>query len=302
MYNIADYIGRTLESINLEYNRNIEVIVVNDGSTDNSLDKLNVFKKYANFFIINQVNKGVSEARNLGIEVARGEYLLFLDGDDILDPDFFVCLNKDSWTADLIIGNKYHLNGQKSISVSNYTEKKYSSTDFLEFSIKNQIVYWNIGGYVVKKEVLNKESIRFSKKYVSAEDLDFFMTILSNVDIIQTSKRDFFHYRVSRDGSTDNTFDLKKIENQITVYKKWKDKYLHNQSIRNFFERSYIKVIPQISFIPHSDRVKVSKQIDINQLQLFLDRKTTVYIVLWKIFGLHKGNLLINRLKEWKRV
>ena len=128
------------------------------------------------------------------------------------------------------------------------------------------------------------------------------MTILSNVDIIQTSKRDFFHYRVSRDGSTDNTFDLKKIENQITVYKKWKDKYLHNQSIRNFFERSYIKVIPQISFIPHSDRVKVSKQIDINQLQLFLDRKTTVYIVLWKIFGLHKGNLLINRLKEWKRV
>lgn len=88
-FNIEKYIVRCLNSVVDQTYQNLEIIVVNDGSTDQTLSKINDFaKKDARIKIINQKNQGLSEARNNGIKKATGKYIALIDGDDEIAPDF----------------------------------------------------------------------------------------------------------------------------------------------------------------------------------------------------------------------
>ena len=86
VYNLSQYIGQTLNSIINQDFDNYEIIVIDDGSTDDSLDVIHETLKNTNIphKIIHQRNGGVSVARNNGIEVSRGEYVVFVDGDDCI--------------------------------------------------------------------------------------------------------------------------------------------------------------------------------------------------------------------------
>lgn len=87
VYNAEKYIVETLESVFCQTYGNYEVIVVNDGSTDNSMEVIKPFSGRSNFRIVHQINSGPSRARNEGIKAARGTYCAFLDADDIMLPD-----------------------------------------------------------------------------------------------------------------------------------------------------------------------------------------------------------------------
>ena len=92
VYNTAPYLYRCLNSVINQRLRELEILVVNDGSTDNSLQILEEFAyKDARIKIINQKNQGLSVARNTGLECATGEYIAFLDSDDWFDP--IMCYN-----------------------------------------------------------------------------------------------------------------------------------------------------------------------------------------------------------------
>ena len=89
VYNVELYLKECLDSIFLhqKISREIEVIAVNDGSTDRSGEILNEYKKQHDFILFDQENKGLSCARNSGIKTAKGKYLLFMDSDDCFMPD-----------------------------------------------------------------------------------------------------------------------------------------------------------------------------------------------------------------------
>lgn len=87
VYNLERYIAESIRSCVDQTYRNIEVIVVNDGSTDGSESEIKPFLKDTRIKLFNQSNAGVSAARNRGIEMATGDYLTFLDGDDTLAPN-----------------------------------------------------------------------------------------------------------------------------------------------------------------------------------------------------------------------
>ena len=88
VYNVAEYIGKCIESILGQTYENIELICVNDGSTDSSLEILKSYEKSdSRVVVIDKKNEGVSSARNDGIAKSTGEYVMFVDGDDWIDPD-----------------------------------------------------------------------------------------------------------------------------------------------------------------------------------------------------------------------
>ena len=108
-YNAEEYLSETMDSIFLQTmdNSDYEVIVVNDGSSDNTLSILNSYKaNYSNLTIIDKENGGPSFARNAGLDIAKGEYIFFFDADDILELDALTSMYDaaSEKQADLLIG------------------------------------------------------------------------------------------------------------------------------------------------------------------------------------------------------
>ncbi len=105
-YNAGKYIESAVESVLRQSYTNIELIVVNDGSTDNTLD---VLSHFSDIKILSTSNKGVSHARNVGIDTSKGEYISFLDADDELEINAIEHLLSSclKWNADICSGLSY---------------------------------------------------------------------------------------------------------------------------------------------------------------------------------------------------
>ena len=90
-YNVEDYVGKCIESVLDNKIKDIEIILVNDGSKDNTLDIIKKYEKeHKEIKVIDQKNGGLSDARNTGLSVATGKYVTFLDSDDYVDSNMYV--------------------------------------------------------------------------------------------------------------------------------------------------------------------------------------------------------------------
>lgn len=163
VYNIEGYIERCLKSIQKQTYPRFEVIIIDDGSTDNSLLLCQKFaKKYRNFRVISQKNQGLSAARNTGIKQATGDFLAFVDGDDEILPNFLADLMTAAETtgAEIAICGFFEVYPKNTRIVK--TKSRQSMTvktgreavkDLLIFQKNIEIVTWN---KLYKKELFHK--------------------------------------------------------------------------------------------------------------------------------------------------
>lgn len=194
VYNVEMYIKKCVESIINQDYKNIEIILIDDGSTDKSskiIDELS--KKDKRIITIHKPNGGVSSARNIGLDRAKGEYILFVDGDDFIDSDYasyFVNLiNTD--TFDIAYSSKcYDLNNKTRSETDNY--KVYNSDDAIEgiYLGKFGVAVWN---KIYKREFLNKNKIRFDENIWYGEGMLFNIVCLKNTDRIIVGDRLVYH-------------------------------------------------------------------------------------------------------------
>ena len=152
VYNVEEYIEKCICSLIAQTIKEIEFLVINDGSTDNSINLIKSFQD-SRIRIINQENLGLSEARNTGIKKARGRYVLFLDGDDYLIDDESI-LNMyniaEKYKVDVLVGNavKIYDDGKYEEFYRDsqiFIERSMSSIEFLKtFILKDsmQIPVW----------------------------------------------------------------------------------------------------------------------------------------------------------------
>lgn len=179
VYNAGKYLRNTIESIINQTYRNIEVILVDDGSKDNSLEICNEYaiKDKRIVVVHSKINKGVSHARNKGIDLVTGEYILFIDSDDTINKEYvfeMMKINKDD-VYDLVICNFENIY----IDEKNITKKKniidissLSGNFFCDYYyLKSTLLTpW---GKLYKISIIKEKKIRFSEKMTTAEDYMF---------------------------------------------------------------------------------------------------------------------------------
>ena len=132
VYNLENYIATTLESLlSIRFSFDYEIIVINDGSVDGSESIIHDYqKKYGQITLYFIEHQGVSIARNLGLSKARGVYIIFVDGDDTVEPDFFekAIQELDEGGYDFVQGNHRRIDGYN-ISYDQFVSKDMVITE-----------------------------------------------------------------------------------------------------------------------------------------------------------------------------
>lgn len=212
-YNLQDYIDRCIYSLKKQTINNIEFIFVNDGSTDETLTKLSIFEKQDDrVVIINKDNAGVSEARNDGIKIARGEYLLFLDGDDFINYNacekMYALVEKNREML-LIFNYSLYENGIfKRVYNHGIPEGSYNLQEFLE-TVKILPISYKL----YRRDIIVKNEIYFDPKIKYGEVFTFFLNYLYYCNTICVSNCSFYNY-IIRNGSAIHSLNY---ENEINI-------------------------------------------------------------------------------------
>lgn len=201
VHNAVNYIYKTVDSVISQKYNNYEIILVDDGSTDGS-SKLCDDLLSDNILCIHQVNGGVSKARNIGLSIATGEYILFLDSDDYLDKDALKILMSvaNLNDSDIIICNFAYDYGNKLVNLnSQCSEQNYSRND-LELIITQLLpngILSNIGTKLYRKSMLIDYDIKFDERFSIYEDITFCLKALQVSRNIYYVNRCLYYYRVN---------------------------------------------------------------------------------------------------------
>ena len=197
VYNVENYLRDCLDSIINQTLKDIEIICVNDGSTDSSLAILDEYsKKDVRIKIVSQQNKGLGAARNAGMDIACGEYIGFVDSDDWIDLNYYETLYNAavSQNAD-IARTSYDYNYQDKVVVENFLDKLLQDSYDKKCDLKvneHSVVVWNA---IYKRSFLNKNNIRYYENINGVEDVTFTAqtTFLSTktIPVIGT----YYHHR-----------------------------------------------------------------------------------------------------------
>ena len=228
VYNSEKYLEDCIRSLMNQTLKNIEMIFINDGSTDKSLDILRMYEKLDDrIIVINQDNNGPSSARNKGIRIARGEYLSFIDSDDWIKKNMYEDMYNRSQESsiDIIVSDMISYKSQKEQYYSrelNLEDGIYKYKEIHEKVIPKLFKdnsFNSMANKLFKNSIVKKNSLKLDEDIYYAEDwkfnVDFFRYTKSLVYINQA----FYFYRRGHDSSSckynDNTFK----QNAISLYK-----------------------------------------------------------------------------------
>lgn len=198
-YNVDKYIEKCLNTLVNQTLKEIEIIVVNDGSTDRTKQEIQKFvEKYPEKIIyLEKENGGLSDARNYGMPYAKGEYIGCIDSDDYIEENMYEEMykkakeeNSDMVECDFI----WEYPDKQRIDVGKiYNNKK-------EAMIYARVVAWN---KIIRREIIEKQQIQYPKG-LRYEDVEFFYKILPSLEKISFVKKPFIHY-IQRENSIANT-------------------------------------------------------------------------------------------------
>lgn len=237
VYNSEKTIIRTLSSIEKQTYTSLQIIIIDDGSDDNSYKLIKEYEKCSkmNIKIIKQFNQNAAVARNKGIEIADGEYVLFLDSDDTFysDKSLQSMISKIG-DSDLLINNYY-------ICDNNYNYI-YNDIKNIMKSFEEQYKYVNITPYPSSKlynlNIIKKNNLYFSNVRIG-QDLNFYLKYLLNVTKVSVNEDPVVKYNIQNNGMTrSKNFNFLDIYNSINEVKKY---YIKNNKI-DYFNKYIIYV------------------------------------------------------------
>lgn len=208
-YNVENYIAECLDSLLNQTLADIEIICINDGSTDSTPDIVNLYqKKDPRIVTFHQHNKGVSAARNKGLQLAKAPFILFCDADDTYKNNALELLYNAMIThnVDAVIGNTYiyddrieSIHNAKLFSWAGTFEDGYIYISPEVFTVLG----WSIGSRLYKKSLIDDFQISFPENTHYAEDQSFFFSYLAIASVLYSVHNAIYYYRKRKGSATD---------------------------------------------------------------------------------------------------
>lgn len=226
VYNTERYLNRCIESIINQTFRNIELILINDGSTDKSGEICDEYlKKDKRISVIHKKNGGVSSARNLGINKAHGDYVTFIDSDDFIDSDFIENAVKsiEDMKVPVLVTAFVFYKDNKILNIFKGKKKEILNHDeaIKEFFLQDKFS-WAVCDKFYDRNII--KHYKFNKNFKIGEDMLFFWQILNSVEKIGYIPLYKYYYDISASNTMKSVFSLKwfhglkvkrKIYNQV---------------------------------------------------------------------------------------
>lgn len=213
-YNVELFVEKCIRSIMVQSYSNIEILAINDGSSDDTPKLLECLSNEDNRVkVIHKQNEGVSTARNYGLKIATGQYVVFVDGDDYLATDYIAymlrlavisdsdfCLSQNCFTKD------------KEIQVASDDIKILTCREITALLISPRIIVgcWN---KMFKREFINKFRLSFSTTLFYGEGLNFIIKAAQLANNVVVGNRKVYYYRRNNEASATSKFNIQKYYN-----------------------------------------------------------------------------------------
>lgn len=224
-YNVEKYIERCINSVLNQYLKNIEIIVIDDGSKDKTSDIcLKISENNKNIIYKKVQNGGCSAARNLGISMAKGKYIAFLDSDDWVDSDMYINMIEEAEKnqADIVICGFKKLDENKNLLSTVKIPKRNNKNEYIDCTTE-----WFASpcNKIYKRDLLEKNNIRFLLNIYTGEDMFFnFISFFYSKDIISLDEP-YYNYFMNQNSVSNN-------------YKNRTDIYIVIRELISFYKRN----------------------------------------------------------------
>ena len=211
VYNVENYLTRCIDSIRNQTYKNLEIILIDDGSTDQSALLCDCFSIIdSRIFVIHKENGGLSSARNAGLEMATGEYIYFLDSDDYIEPQLLektisvMEKTESEWCGFGAIRENIHNQKLYQISFKEGIFQMKTEEEKLSFFLSlflNYLVGWEVCFHIYRRDIIKKNRLQFvDERMIYAEDLLFSFCYLLHIEKIIILSDSLYHY-IERDNS-----------------------------------------------------------------------------------------------------
>jgi glycosyltransferase involved in cell wall biosynthesis len=294
LYNKANFILATLKSVSDQTFENYEIIVINDGSTDESLSKIEALK-LPKLSIHTQENKGLSAARNRGVTLARGQYVALLDADDIWKPTYLKSMFKliENYPNHQIFGCTYkesrngrlmdiHTSFEAQLNQESYVLDDFFSANYKQFIVDQSSLIFDRN--FIKTHTFN-EHIDVS------EDVDYYLNYFASQQIIFLNRS----LMIKTYDDNDQLSSSKISKKRVPDLEHYKTRYSSNTSIQKYIDIQLYKLAIKYTYENNkSKRQKCMTQI--NPLHLSMKQRLLLKSPKWIMLGLRKLKFLALKL------
>lgn len=296
VFNLAKIIKRTLDSVFNQSYKNFEIIIIDDESTDNSINVINEYfiNKEVDYRIIRQENAGVSGARNRGIKEAKGDYIYFLDGDDYIHEDTFLEFIKEieKTEADVLYCGYSTVDENGNILAKVDTKiKELMIGKEMALNMIYAKEYINMITGMYKTSIIKENNIRFDTNRKYAEDFAFTIKCLIASKKVKAVEKNLAYY-VRWIGSSTHILSLKRFDSyfsHIETVQYIKKKY-NNDTYNDVIKAMEEYRIP-ISIVGIYSDFSKSKLFESEIKDFINDRTVNNYLKNFKMGNITKSNL-----------
>ncbi len=250
VYNAEKYLNKCVNSIMDIEEFSYEVILVDDGSTDHSVELCDEFALNENINVIHKKNEGVSTARNVGIREAKGKYIIFVDSDDFIDSKILSEVMEKITDEDIAISGFNYFFSESNIipnallSEAHKTDLKNNISNFYD-EWDSKYIFYAIYGKVYVNQIIKENNLLFEETYSILEDSIFVWRYLEHCDKIFTTKRNYYSYRQTPEESLVKKYNPNAINALCSKYYNsiWVLQYLKFDNKTNYYVDLFNKVV-----------------------------------------------------------